>query len=437
MRVQKPLRVALVWNGTVMQERLLRVPSESKRLTIGESRTNDMVIAGQDVPHSFELFRRHQGGYALNILRGMSGTLTLGDRVERVEDWAERTLYLAPGHFGRIEIGSVSILFQFSRDDARVGRRRFFGSFDGRLLSALWFSFVLQFALVFLAQLFWDEDLSERELDLDTRTLRILSVGPPDIILDAVEDDVAATDETTSARAEGPEGRVGPPDAEERETILPDHDGPLRRTFHDSDLGRALPQAIGTSGVLSQVFAPTEVMTGVGDNFAIAGQGDIFAIGPGSHGMSLRGLDRGGGGNSFGRVNGIGEIDTGPGRSSSATMPHRPRRPVVDILPPADRVDNGFLSQDQILQVVRRHRRGIRACYETALLDDRELQGRIVASWTIDLDGSVSRRLIEHNSTGSRDLESCVLREIRRMRFPEPDGGMVVVSFPFSFDVRE
>ena len=437
MGAQKALRVALVWNGTVMQERLLRLPSEKKRFTIGESRSNDMVISGDQVPRTFELFRQHQGRYALNLAPGMSGKLNLGERVERVEDWAEQTLYIGPGHFGRIEYGAVSILFQFTRDDAVVRRRRFLGGFDGRFATALWFSFFLQFTLVFLAQIFWDEDLSEHDLALDSHTLRILSVAPPDVVQDALDEQDDSADDTTSARAEGPEGRFGPPDAEEQETRTPDHDGPLRRTIDDTDLGRAFDQAIGTSGALTRVFAPNDLANHFGDDFATTGEGDILAVGPGTNGMGLRGLDRGGDGNSFGRVRAVGEIDTGPGDGVSAVITRRPQRPVVDILPPAGRLDNGFLSQEEILRVVRLRRRGIRACYENALLDDRSLQGRIVVNWTIDLDGSVSRRSVEQNDTGSRDLETCLLREIRRMRFPEPDGGMVVVTFPFSFDVRE
>jgi hypothetical protein len=34
---------------------------------------------------------------------------------------------------------------------------------------------------------------------------------------------------------------------------------------------------------------------------------------------------------------------------------------------------------------------------------------------------------------GNRDVESCLLREVGRMRFPEPDGGIVIVSYPFNF----
>jgi len=93
----------------------------------------------------------------------------------------------------------------------------------------------------------------------------------------------------------------------------------------------------------------------------------------------------------------------------------------------------GYLSRDQIERVVRRHARGIRYCYERELQDDADLEGRIVVNWTINLDGHVSRRSIESNDMGTRDVENCLLREVGRMRFAEPDGGLVLVRYPFSF----
>jgi len=94
---------------------------------------------------------------------------------------------------------------------------------------------------------------------------------------------------------------------------------------------------------------------------------------------------------------------------------------------------NGFLSREQIERVVRRHSRGITYCYERELQNNDDLAGRISVNWTIGLDGRVQSASVVENSMGNRNVESCVLQEVRRMRFDEPDGGMVVVTFPFSF----
>jgi len=434
VKKRQALRVALVWNGTVMQERTLNVPSERARVTIGELRSNTFVLSGSDTPETFDLFKQDpSGGYTLNLLKGMSGKLNIGGTDIQAEDRSGGSLNVHTGDWGVINYHGVSIFFQYVDADERALRRSLLASLAGAgtLGIALWFSFVVQFAFIFVCRILWDADLASAEYELPEQYVRIIAAAPPDEIMDTEEED--ALDETTSARAAGEEGRFGEEDAEIEDSILPDHDGPLLDELPDTELGRAMDAAIAQSGELSRIFNSNDLMAGIGADFATAGEGDVFAVGRGSGGMGLQGSGRGGGGSGFGRVHGVGNIDTGGGRGVSANMGRRGQRA------PRARVErgraevSGFLSREQIERVVRRHSRGIRYCYERELQDDPELEGRIVANWTIDLDGHVSRRSIENNSMGNRNVESCLLREIGRMRFPEPDGGMVVVSYPFSF----
>ena len=438
MRQNQALRVALVWNGTVMQEHTLNVPSELARVTIGEKRSNTFVLSGAGAPETFDLFRHARDGYDLDLLSGMTGKLLLGGTESKVEDRVGQSHRVGQGDWGVIHYLDVTIFFQYVDADLKTLNRNIFAGLAaaGTLSTALWFSFLVQFTFVFVCRLLWDEELDARDYELPERYVRIIAAAPPDEIMDIQEEE--AEDDTTSARAAGEEGRFGEEDAELEDSILPDHDGPLLTELPDTELGRAMDQAIAQSGELSRIFNSNDLMAGIGADFATAGEGDIFAMGRGSGGMGLQGSGRGGGGSGFGRVHGVGNIDTGGGRGVSANMGRRGQRA------PRARVErgranvSGFLSREQIERVVRRHARGIRYCYERELQDDPSLEGRIVANWTIDLDGHVSRRSIESNSMGDRNVESCLLREIGRMRFPEPDGGMVVVSYPFSFrGVRE
>jgi len=425
-----------VWNGTVMQEKTFRLPSDSGQVTVGEARSNTYVISGEGVPATFNLFKKQADGYELGILNGMTGSLTIQGAEIDVADKAGQTLSVVAGDFGTINYQSVTLFFQFVDADIKYLRRGLFTGLEATLANAVWFSFFVQFTFVFLAQILWDEALEAAEYDIPERFINILAALPPDEIMDQIEEE--AVDETTSARAAGEEGRFGEEDAEMEDSVLPDHDGPLVDELQTTELGRALPQAIAESGALSRIFDSNDLMTGIGQDFATAGEGDAFLVGRGSGGLGMRGTGRGGGGSGFGRVHGVGEIDTGGGRGVSANLGRRGQRA------PRARVErgrasvSGFLSREQLERVVRRHSRGIRYCYERELQDDPALEGRIVANWTIDLDGHVSRRSIETNSMGNRNVESCLLREIGRMRFPEPDGGMVVVTYPFTFrGVRE
>ena len=92
-----------------------------------------------------------------------------------------------------------------------------------------------------------------------------------------------------------------------------------------------------------------------------------------------------------------------------------------------------FLSREQISSVIRSHSNDIRICYERDLQEDPTLEGRITVNWIIGLDGRVIEQTAVENTMGSGAVESCILEEISRMRFDVPKGGMVNVTYPFTF----
>ncbi|MBC7173348.1 MAG: AgmX/PglI C-terminal domain-containing protein [Polyangiaceae bacterium] len=94
---------------------------------------------------------------------------------------------------------------------------------------------------------------------------------------------------------------------------------------------------------------------------------------------------------------------------------------------------NGFLSSDQINRVVRRNQSAIGYCYETQLQRQPSLRGQVTIAWTITLSGAVSGARVGSSSLRNTSVEGCVVRVVGRMRFPEPDGGAVQVSYPFTF----
>ena len=91
---------------------------------------------------------------------------------------------------------------------------------------------------------------------------------------------------------------------------------------------------------------------------------------------------------------------------------------------------NGFLSVEQVRRVIRRHTRGNRYCFERERLS-RSGPTIVSVSLTVDLSGRVASAAVVQSERSNRDLEACLVREARRFRFDEPDGGMVVVTQPY------
>jgi TonB family protein len=97
----------------------------------------------------------------------------------------------------------------------------------------------------------------------------------------------------------------------------------------------------------------------------------------------------------------------------------------------------GELDRAIVQRVVRENRRGIRACYESALQRNQNLEGRVTLRWLISPEGTVAGASVETSTLNSQDVENCLVTRVRQLRFPGPVGGGIVrVSFPFEFAPR-
>ena len=94
----------------------------------------------------------------------------------------------------------------------------------------------------------------------------------------------------------------------------------------------------------------------------------------------------------------------------------------------------GPLDKALIEKVVRRDLNQIKYCYTRELTKDPSLKGKVVVKFTIAKDGSVSKASIKSSTLGSRKVDECVTDRFRKLKFPAPNGGaIVIVSYPLIF----
>lgn len=95
---------------------------------------------------------------------------------------------------------------------------------------------------------------------------------------------------------------------------------------------------------------------------------------------------------------------------------------------------NGRLLPEVIQRIVRQSFGRFRLCYENGLRNNPTLGGRVTVHFVIGRDGSVS-----NIGNGASDLPdsgvvSCVTRAFYGLSFPQPEGGIVSVSYPILFE---
>jgi len=99
------------------------------------------------------------------------------------------------------------------------------------------------------------------------------------------------------------------------------------------------------------------------------------------------------------------------------------------------RASGGGISREAVAKVINDHMDEVNACYESALVNDSNLLGRIEFEWTILQSGDVGDVKIKSSTVKSSQLHSCIISAIKGWKFPKPNGTDVIVSYPFVFDI--
>ncbi len=95
----------------------------------------------------------------------------------------------------------------------------------------------------------------------------------------------------------------------------------------------------------------------------------------------------------------------------------------------------GGMSREVVKRVIDQHLDEITYCYETSLMVNPSISGRIVFEWKILMDGRVGAIRIVASNVNSHDIHDCIQSAIKTWRFPRPKGAEVIVSYPFVFDL--
>lgn len=91
------------------------------------------------------------------------------------------------------------------------------------------------------------------------------------------------------------------------------------------------------------------------------------------------------------------------------------------------------LDKDQVGKAIRAHVGEIRYCYETALVRNPSLEGKLLVTFVISAAGTV-KSATNKQTNADAGLVKCIIDHLQKWTFPKPYGGTEVeVSYPFIF----
>lgn len=456
--------VATLWSGSILDVTQLGSDrGELRQFTVGEDPACNRWVEPETIGDrsTFNLVTIDGNRLFLTIpltsevtLERPGETISGGDLL--VEQGLARastdgfvTLVMEEGWVAEVTLGEIS--FRVRRTEA--------GQLDKAALPIEWSSvnwtgasFLVH--AIFLALIFAIPPTSHGiSLDGSATGERFISylVAPPEIEppppIDLRPDTPTATEEPVERGSahEGVGGAMGSETAPDRNT----HYAIRNRGGDEVRLGREeLRQYAATSGILSVLNAnvPTSPFGSTTPNGLDAEDalGHLMGIAPGDAfgygGLTVRGTGRGGNGrdgnitigldfNTIGRV-GNRNMNYGADRG---LVEHRSRRSTGPAVRVGTASVNGALSREVIRREIRLRRNEISHCYQSELNRRPDLAGRVSVRFIIDQRGIVVSSSVSESTMGSAEVSQCVAGVIRRISFPVPDGGVVMVNYPFTF----
>jgi TonB family protein len=355
---------------------------------------------------------------------------------------------LGPDDYGVITLGPVAFFFQHVKAARKLPRPMLL-DMDASVVVSIGLSLFIHISLLVLffvaAKEMPDRDPLELPTDLITQ---FLVTPPPEDILEEIQESGTNTedpglmdrDETGGKAHEGEEGRVGEEDSPQEDTeIEGEHTTEVSARVRNMGLLGALSGGGEGNAIAAALDVPSvsDIVSGLNSTRTILGRG--------SGGAGLRGTGSGGGGDGPGSLFGAGDVGTGVGAgrggglgrgSGGIGVKGRERTERIVSVQRGTPQVSGYLSPEQINRVVQANQAAIRYCYEVEVQRQPSLRGRVSIQWRINLQGSVTSARVANSTLRNASVEGCMVRQIRRWRFPQPDGGEVVVTYPFIFGVQ-
>ena len=442
------LRVALVYKGTVYQERTFTRTSEPI-VTLGENEDNDFVTPAAALPESLEMFERQEGGYTVRFTDKLEGNVTIDDEEFSIEDVIDdhatkvdsvhtedgsADLYeivLEKGDWGLFKADDMEIFFQLLGKPGAVAGRGLEG-LDMPVVGTVALAAVAHITFLLVCFLAFDINPDLKKRHIPDRFVEFMVDDVEDPLKEEKKEE--PEEDTTGKKAGGEEGKFGDPDKKIPESKVPKVDGPMEKKIDVKNLGvnKMLASKNLGSGPLKNIFGNQDGFDSK-MNVAMSGEGSNLQIGRGAGGMGLRGTGSGGGGEGFGRVHGLGKVDTGGGKGTGAKIGTKKKKKVKPKMSRGTPKIGDFCDKGNIRRVVSAKSNSIQYCYERQLQTNPKLKGKIIAQWKIGLKGQVKTASIASSTMNNSKVESCITRVIKRMRFEKPDGGICIINYPFVF----
>ncbi|AWV89788.1 AgmX/PglI C-terminal domain-containing protein [Bradymonas sediminis] len=469
---KKVLRIGLIQNGKILEERVFRAASNVRVGT--DISKNELVVPASNLPKSFQVFEAASGAYTLCFDSKMTGRVSTGNGVRTLKELISQgkatktatgySVALTPRARGKIQIGEVTILFQFVTPPPPIARPvlpasmrgGWFRGMDYYLVAMIALSALLQIGFVTYLQLHeWPEQIDGLNHNIPDRFVELMKAPEPEepIVPDAVEtpeDGDGEPDDSKEAKKPDPKPPVKSEPKKTEADPKPSTEEKPAPTAEEIAAAKAaekkrMEDEVRNSTMLGKLGSVNgdgpSIVDSLVDGAANVGMDEAFAdtkgVKEGVAGYEKSGLRSGGssdadGSGSTASIGDLGAssgtkkaekgVDTGSKKEEKVTAK-------MDIKDGNPVVGTGTLDANSISKVVQRNAKAIQSCFERVLKTNPNAGGRLVITVTIGRAGRPTS--VKANTSIGGGFKSCTERAVKSWRFDRPKGGDVMFNKTF------
>ncbi len=430
-QVQELLQVSLFWGEKPLEVRTFE-PGCEITIGAGKEATFNVAVAERQL---FKIAKFSHGNLWLYLPLEARGLVWMSHEIFPVEQLKIEQLKgksdgfkLKIGDRADIHVGELSLEFRFVNPPKKIGRY-LLKLVDRKFAKIL--GFVLLFYLAVSALLLITKTVKEPEKKTVEKKMpeKLKRVFYEIGIRNAQKTQEAAIGElsTTGGRARGEEGasksRKAPEQKQEQaaQAKKETKTGPQASKLNVSQVNSVFANSSDTDKAVDESALISVKESG----------NTVSAIATGGDARGRIGLGSGGGGEGVG-IGQIKGIDTGGGMGAGdyGLTPSKGRE--IEVPQTEDIRVEGGLDPEVIAAVIQRYLAQIRQCYESRLVSNPDLKGKVLVYFKITGAGTVDSSQILQSSLQDHATETCILSKVNQWVFPKPKGGgSVGVKYPF------
>lgn len=438
----KVIRVGVVRGGRVIEERIVK---QRTTVTIGASGGAMFVVPSAMVPPMFKLFERIGNAYYLNVLDGMKGRIALASGITEITGGRGTRVLLTEESRGKVVLGETTLLFQFVAPPPPQPRPQLplavkgglAGKNDWTLTFIAAFSFLLHFGLVGTMYSDWSDPIVGDKYDV-AGLIDMMGKIPPPVVVEVPDPKAASTtpSKVPTLPTKQPIATQEPAPRQSPQTNPTNQTSPSRTSPGTVSNERSARLAAEADAMQMQTIAGLvggPAVRNAIDRSNIPGI-DLASVAERNVGVVAgNGEIKGGGGapmqaHKGNGLTGLGvtraDSNGGPGRESTVAGPTGVAQVGIStasvLVPGAD-------------GTVASLRGRFRSCYQSGLLIDSTMSGKVTISARIGPNGEVTSSDIASMSGLSPAVGHCIADVVKRATFSAPGGGGATMQIPVTF----